>query len=127
MFFTIVVNLFLSNCPLPEHSGRWQRSRSNLPHGGPLEPHHDVQRQPIQQGKFCHLAQGNTGLIVVKGSVQRKFFENLELFTINLEMLPHFPYLNVRTLPDHLHDEVHEDCDISKCTMVKSYLFGRYL
>ncbi|GFY32653.1 hypothetical protein TNCV_674081 [Trichonephila clavipes] len=77
------------------------------------------------RGKFCHLAHGNKGLIVVKGSVQRKFFEKLGLFTINLEMLPHFRDLNDRTLPDHLHDEVHED--ISECTMVKSYLFARYL
>ncbi|GFS58293.1 uncharacterized protein TNCV_2474741 [Trichonephila clavipes] len=34
--------------------------------------------------KFCHLAQGNRGLIVVKGSDQRKIFEKLGLFTINL-------------------------------------------
>ncbi|GFT62219.1 DUF1759 domain-containing protein [Trichonephila clavipes] len=42
-------------------------------------------------------------------------------------MLPHFRDLNDRTLPDHLHDEVHEDYDISECTMVKSYRFVRYL
>ncbi|GFW99413.1 hypothetical protein TNCV_3007151 [Trichonephila clavipes] len=41
------------------------------------------------RGKFCHLAQG--GLIVVKESDQRKIFEMMGLFTINLEMLPHFP------------------------------------
>ncbi|GFS97957.1 hypothetical protein TNCV_2018951 [Trichonephila clavipes] len=75
------------------------------------------------RGKFCHLAQGNRGLIVVKGSDQRKFFEKLGLFTINLEMLPHFP--DDHTLPDHQHDEVHED--ISECTIVKSYRFARYL
>ncbi|GFT23887.1 uncharacterized protein TNCV_3207491 [Trichonephila clavipes] len=79
------------------------------------------------RGKFCHLAQGNSGLIVVKGSDQRKNFEKLGLFTINLEILPHFRDLNDRTLPDHLHDEVHEDYDISECTMVKSYRFARYL
>ncbi|GFU08778.1 hypothetical protein TNCV_991261 [Trichonephila clavipes] len=61
------------------------------------------------RGKFCHLAQGNRGLIVVKGSDQRRIFENLGLFTINLEVLLHFRDLNDRTLPDHLHDEVHED------------------
>ncbi|GFW64492.1 hypothetical protein TNCV_813271 [Trichonephila clavipes] len=65
------------------------------------------------RGKFCHPAQGNRGLIVVKGSDQRKIFENLGLFTINLEMLPLFRDLNDRTLPDHLYDEVHEDYDIS--------------
>ncbi|GFT57446.1 uncharacterized protein TNCV_4515431 [Trichonephila clavipes] len=79
------------------------------------------------RGKFCHLAQGNSGHIVVKGSDQRKIFEKLGLFTINLEILPHFHYLNDRTQPDHLHDEVHEDFDISEYTMVKSYRFARYL
>ncbi|GFX70263.1 hypothetical protein TNCV_4617001 [Trichonephila clavipes] len=78
-------------------------------------------------GKFCHLAQGNRGIIVVKGSDQRKMFEKLGLFTINLETLSLFRDLNDRTLPDHLHDEVHEDYDISECTMVKSYRFARYL
>ncbi|GFT92007.1 uncharacterized protein TNCV_4560851 [Trichonephila clavipes] len=73
------------------------------------------------RGKFCHLAQGNRDLIVVKGSDQRKSFEKLGLFTINLEILPHFRDLNDSTLPDHLHDEVHEEYDICDCTMVKSY------
>ncbi|GFX96828.1 uncharacterized protein TNCV_1648631 [Trichonephila clavipes] len=79
------------------------------------------------RGKFCHLAQGYRGLIVVKGSDQRENFEKLGLFTINLEMLTHFRDLNDLTLPDHLHDELHEDFDISECTMVKSYRFARYL
>ncbi|GFV08685.1 hypothetical protein TNCV_4055691 [Trichonephila clavipes] len=60
-------------------------------------------------GNFSHLAQGNRGLIVVKGSDQWKIFEKLRLFTINLEILPHFRDLNDRNLPDHLHDEVHKD------------------
>ncbi|GFV78743.1 uncharacterized protein TNCV_3168441 [Trichonephila clavipes] len=75
------------------------------------------------RGKFCHLTQGNRGLIVVKDSDQRKNFEKLGLFTINLEILPHFRDLNDRTLPDHLHD----DYEISECIMVKSYRFARYL
>ncbi|GFT39768.1 hypothetical protein TNCV_4869391 [Trichonephila clavipes] len=79
------------------------------------------------RGKFCHSAQGNRGLIVVKGVSQRKIFEKLGLFTINLETLPNFRCLNDRTLPDHLHDEVHKYYDISVCTMVKSYWFARYL
>ncbi|GFX70575.1 hypothetical protein TNCV_875491 [Trichonephila clavipes] len=79
------------------------------------------------RGKFCHLAQGNRGLIVIKGLDQRKIFEKLGLFTINLEMLPYFRDLNDRTPPDHLHDEVHEDYDIFECTMVKSYQFARYM
>ncbi|GFT64477.1 hypothetical protein TNCV_2382311 [Trichonephila clavipes] len=83
-------------------------------------------RIPVFQ-EFCHLAQGNRGLIVVKVSDQRKMFEKLGLFRINLEILPHFRDLNDRSLPDHLHDEVHENFDTSECTMVKSYRFARYL
>ncbi|GFX85845.1 hypothetical protein TNCV_2472471 [Trichonephila clavipes] len=77
------------------------------------------------RGKFCHLAQGNRGFVVFKGSDQRKFFEKLGLFTINLEILPHFRDLNDRTLSGHLHDGVHEDYVISECTKVKSYRYCR--
>ncbi|GFV34716.1 uncharacterized protein TNCV_1450201 [Trichonephila clavipes] len=96
--------------------------KSHLPGSVPLE-YLDF----CVRGKFCHLAQGNRGLIVVKGSDQRKIFEKLGLFTINLEILPHFRDLNDHSLPDHLHDDVHEDFNISECTMVKSYRFARYL
>ncbi|GFT37357.1 hypothetical protein TNCV_4285071 [Trichonephila clavipes] len=96
--------------------------KSHLPGSVPLE-----YLSFCVRGKFCHLAQGNRGLIVVKGSDQRKMFEELRLFTINLEILPHFRDLNDRTLPDHLHDEVYEDYGISECTLVKSYRFARYL
>ncbi|GFU44216.1 uncharacterized protein TNCV_686241 [Trichonephila clavipes] len=78
--------------------------KSHLPESVPLE-----YLSFCVRGKFCHLTQGNRGLIVVKVSDQRKFFEKLGLFTINPEILPHFRDLNDRTLPDHLHDEVHED------------------
>ncbi|GFX42235.1 uncharacterized protein TNCV_4310701 [Trichonephila clavipes] len=54
-----------------------------------------------------------------------KFLKSWDFFPINLEMLPHFRDMNDRTLPDHLHDEVHED--ISECTMVNSYRFARYV
>ncbi|GFX25190.1 hypothetical protein TNCV_2753651 [Trichonephila clavipes] len=126
------VSPWWSTCPYRtvncKHYGGWQRSRRDLPHGGPLEPPYDRQRQSSQQGQeFCHLTQGNRGLIVVKGSDQRKIFEKLGFFTINLEILPHFRNLNDRTLPDHLHDEMHEDYDISECTMMKSYRFARCL
>ncbi|GFU02130.1 hypothetical protein TNCV_533381 [Trichonephila clavipes] len=70
----------------------------------PNSLHEDVSY--FSMGKFCHPAQGNKSLIVVKRSDQREIFEKLGLFTINLEMLPHFQDLNDRTLPDHLHDEV---------------------
>ncbi|GFX70547.1 uncharacterized protein TNCV_875211 [Trichonephila clavipes] len=73
--------------------------KSHLPGSVPLE-----YLSFSVRGKFCHLAQGNRGLIVVKGSDQRKIFEKLGLFTINLEILPHIRDLNDRTLPDHLHD-----------------------
>ncbi|GFW67317.1 uncharacterized protein TNCV_2595501 [Trichonephila clavipes] len=96
--------------------------KSHLPGSVPLE-YLDF----CVRGKFCHLAQGNRGLIVVKGSDQRKIFEKLGLYTINLEILPHFRDLNDHSLPDHLHDDVHENFDISECTMVKSYRFARYL
>ncbi|GFW54257.1 uncharacterized protein TNCV_1560351 [Trichonephila clavipes] len=96
--------------------------KSHLPGSVPLE-YLDF----CVRGKFCHLAQENRGLIVVKGSDQRKIFEKLGLFTTNLEISPHFRDLNDRSLPDHLHDEVHEDFNISECTMVKSYRFARYL
>ncbi|GFX70241.1 hypothetical protein TNCV_4616781 [Trichonephila clavipes] len=96
--------------------------KSHLPRSVPLE-----YLSFCVRGKFCHLAQGNRGLTVVKGSDQRKFFEKLGLFTINLEILPHIQDLNDCTLPDHLHDKVHEDYDFSECTMEKCYRFARYL
>ncbi|GFS94995.1 uncharacterized protein TNCV_4202361 [Trichonephila clavipes] len=96
--------------------------KSHLPGSVPLE-----YRDFCVRVKFCHLAQENRGLIVVKGSDQRKIFEKLGLFIINLKILPHFRDLNDRSLPDHLHDEVHEDFNISECTMVKWFRFGRYL
>ncbi|GFV96532.1 uncharacterized protein TNCV_3259961 [Trichonephila clavipes] len=97
-------------------------NESHLPGSVPLE-----YLSFCVRGKFCHLALGNRGLIVVKGSNQRKIFEKVGLFKINLEMLPHFRDLNDCTLPDHLHDEVHENYDISECTVVKSYRFARNL
>ncbi|GFW41760.1 hypothetical protein TNCV_4980111 [Trichonephila clavipes] len=70
------------------------------------------------RGKFYHLAQGIRDFIIVKGVHQWKTFEKLRLFTINLETLSNIRNLNDRTLPDYLHDEVHDD--IFECTMVKS-------
>ncbi|GFW02676.1 hypothetical protein TNCV_2456901 [Trichonephila clavipes] len=137
-----------------QHTGGWHRAQSNLyitvDHSNLLTTDKDRRANryinerlslkshlpgsvPLEyldfcvRGKFCHLAQGNSGLIVVKGSDQRKFFEKLGLFTINLEILLHFRDLNDRSLPDHLHDEIHENFNISECTMVKSYRFARYL
>ncbi|GFX89412.1 hypothetical protein TNCV_2202541 [Trichonephila clavipes] len=92
----------------------WLSMKSHLPGSVPLE-----YLSFCVRGKFCHLVQGNRGLIVVKGLDQWKMFEKLGLFTINLEMLPHFRDFNDRTLPDHPHDKVQEDYDISQCTMVE--------
>ncbi|GFU36443.1 hypothetical protein TNCV_3100131 [Trichonephila clavipes] len=78
------------------------------------------------RGKFCHLGLRKQRPHRRQGIDQRKIFEKLGLFTINLEILPHFRDLNDRTLPDHLHDEVHEDYEISESTMLKSYRFARY-
>ncbi|GFT06248.1 hypothetical protein TNCV_800571 [Trichonephila clavipes] len=152
IYFTMVVNLSLSNCRLLAFrrmatiqklfASRWTtRISLRLPktagptgtsmNGSGLRatfPDLYLSSTCLSaSGASCHLAEGNRGLIVVKGSDQRKIFEKLGLFTINLEILPHFQDLNDRTLPDHLHDEVHEDFDISECTMVKSYRFARYL
>ncbi|GFX19684.1 uncharacterized protein TNCV_2075921 [Trichonephila clavipes] len=40
------------------------------------------------RGKFCHLAQGNRGLIVVKGSDQWKIFEKLGLLPSTWKCCP---------------------------------------
>ncbi|GFX03317.1 hypothetical protein TNCV_3555451 [Trichonephila clavipes] len=81
-----------------QHTGGWHRAKSDLYHGGSLESPYDRRANryinerlslkshlpgsvPLEyldffvRGKFCHLAQGNRGLIVVKGSDQRKIFE----------------------------------------------------
>ncbi|GFX34243.1 hypothetical protein TNCV_3225931 [Trichonephila clavipes] len=113
-YFTMVASLSRSNCQLPAYR-RMAQSPSHLPGSVPLE-YLDF----CVRGKFCHLAQGNKGLIVVKGSDQRKIFEKLGPFTINLEILPHFRDLNDRSLPDHLHDEF-------KVNLILPFLNSRFL
>ncbi|GFY13737.1 hypothetical protein TNCV_4961071 [Trichonephila clavipes] len=126
--FTMVASLSRSNCPLSAFRRMAKTRKTAQPEKPPARGSVPLEYLAFcVRGKFCHLAQGNRGLIVVKGSDQRKMFGKLGLFTINLEMLPHFRDLNDRTLLDHLHDEVHEDFDISECTIVKSYRFARYL
>ncbi|GFX51507.1 hypothetical protein TNCV_2277871 [Trichonephila clavipes] len=133
--FTMVVSLSTSNCPLPafRRMGKIRKGFA-IQWTPPTSPLHQKTGEPTNtstnvsvislkshlpgsvpleylsfcsRGKFCDLAQGNRGLIVVKESDQRKIFEKLGLFTINLETLPHFRDFNDRCLPDHLHDEVH--------------------
>ncbi|GFX34085.1 hypothetical protein TNCV_1698331 [Trichonephila clavipes] len=113
----------LTSKPKDFRSNSQENARLRLVHH-PLPKSVPVEYLPFRvRGKFSHLARGNSGLIVVKGSDQWKIFEKPGLFTINLEMLLFSRDLNDRTLSDHLHDEVHEDYDISKSTIVKSYQF----
>ncbi|GFS83837.1 hypothetical protein TNCV_2773871 [Trichonephila clavipes] len=92
-YFTMVVNLCRSNCPLPAYRG-WHRAQGDVYHGGitPTSSRQTKDRRanryinerlslkshppgsvPLEyldfcvRGKFGHLAQGNRGLIVVKG------------------------------------------------------------
>ncbi|GFW69006.1 hypothetical protein TNCV_2919041 [Trichonephila clavipes] len=108
-----------SNC---QHSGG--RSRRYLPHGGSLEPPYDP--QPGQQLRrirwvprhatfpTCLSASGASFVTWLKEVSSRDRTSGECLKSWDLEMLPHFR--DDRTLPDHLHDEVHED--VSECTMV---------
>ncbi|GFS68931.1 hypothetical protein TNCV_4569721 [Trichonephila clavipes] len=57
--------------------------KSRLPRSVPLE-----YLAFYVRGKFCHLTQGNRGLIVVKGSEQRKIFEKLGLLLSTWKCCP---------------------------------------
>ncbi|GFQ83705.1 hypothetical protein TNCT_707231 [Trichonephila clavata] len=67
------------------------------------------------------------GLIVVKSSKQQKMFKELGLVTVCLEMLPKFNTLGDGTFPNPMHDDLHEEGDVSHCTMLKSFQFAKYL
>ncbi|GFX53449.1 hypothetical protein TNCV_4652391 [Trichonephila clavipes] len=87
----------------------------------------ETERRKIidQHGNDGRLNKVNLARFYISDAKSKIFFTKHKLFfTINLEILPHFRDLNDRTLPDHLHDEVHEDYDISECSMVKSYRFA---
>ncbi|GFW22803.1 uncharacterized protein TNCV_2380191 [Trichonephila clavipes] len=79
------------------------------------------------RGKFSQLARGNRGLMVVKGLEQQKMFQELGLYAMALENLPNFKDICDGTFPDPMHEGVHEEDDMSYCTMVKSYQFAKYL
>ncbi|GFT48855.1 hypothetical protein TNCV_2159131 [Trichonephila clavipes] len=51
----------------------------------------------------------------------------LGLFAMALETLPKFKDICDGTFPDPVHEGVHEEEDISCCTMLKSYQFAKYL
>ncbi|GFU96995.1 uncharacterized protein TNCV_3788211 [Trichonephila clavipes] len=69
------------------------------------------------RGKFSQLARGNRGLMVVKGLKQQKMFQELGLYAMALENLPNFKDICDGTFPDPMHEGVHEEDDISYCTM----------
>ncbi|GFV39340.1 uncharacterized protein TNCV_1230421 [Trichonephila clavipes] len=135
-------------------SDGWQRSRGDVHHRescrATLNPkdvrfncqenarlrliHHPLPKSvPVEylpfcvRGKFSQLARGNRGLMVVKGLKQQKMFQELGLYAMALENLPNFKDICDGTFPDPMHEGVHEEEDISYCTMVKSYQFAKYL
>ncbi|GFU15899.1 hypothetical protein TNCV_2368351 [Trichonephila clavipes] len=119
----VPIELSIANCQFR----KMVKIQTLFSNGGPLEPPHDPQRPPGQQGQVFSPGLRKQRSHRRQGIGPAENFEKVGLFTINLEMLPHFRDLNDRTLPDHLHDEVHENYDISEYTMVKSYRFARYL
>ncbi|GFV10562.1 hypothetical protein TNCV_4042831 [Trichonephila clavipes] len=78
---------------------------------------------PVEYLSFCvrgKLSQmGRGGLMVVEGTEQQKFFRELGVFAMSLETLPKFNDIYDGTVPNSLHEEVHEA--VSYCTMVKYY------
>ncbi|GFX65620.1 hypothetical protein TNCV_4093151 [Trichonephila clavipes] len=79
------------------------------------------------RGKFSQLARGNRGLMVVKGVEQQNFFQELGLFAMALDTLPKFKDICDVTFPNPVHEGVHEEEDLSCCTMLKSFQFAKYL
>ncbi|GFX34080.1 hypothetical protein TNCV_1698281 [Trichonephila clavipes] len=51
----------------------------------------------------------------------------LGLYAMALENLPNFKDICDGTFPDPVHEGVHEEEDMSYCTMLKSYQFAKYL
>ncbi|GFX86139.1 hypothetical protein TNCV_2560211 [Trichonephila clavipes] len=90
--------------------------------------HHPVPKNvPVEylpfcvRGKFSQLSRGNRGLMVVKGVEQQNVFQELGLFAMALERLPKFKDICDGTFPKPVHEGVHQEEDISCCTIVKSY------
>ncbi|GFT61084.1 hypothetical protein TNCV_4558181 [Trichonephila clavipes] len=65
--------------------------------------------------------------MVVKRGEKQKFFQELGLYTMALENLPKFKDICDGTFPNPVHECVHEEEDISNCTMLKWYQFAKYL
>ncbi|GFX89416.1 hypothetical protein TNCV_2202581 [Trichonephila clavipes] len=70
------------------------------------------------RGKFSQPVRGNISLMVVKEPDQQKNFQELGLFAMALETLPKFRHICDGTFPNSVHEDVHEEEDISCCTMV---------
>ncbi|GFW20861.1 hypothetical protein TNCV_1050821 [Trichonephila clavipes] len=58
---------------------------------------------------------------------QQKIFQDLGLLAMSLEMLSNFKYICNETFPNTLHEDLHEEWDISHSNMLKSYQFTKYL
>ncbi|GFW36267.1 hypothetical protein TNCV_4931291 [Trichonephila clavipes] len=65
--------------------------------------------------------------ITVNHAEQPSNPKDLGLYAMALENLPNFKDICDGTFPDPMHEGVHEEEDISYCTMVKSYQFAKYL
>ncbi|GFW63928.1 hypothetical protein TNCV_706341 [Trichonephila clavipes] len=125
-------------CITVNHAGKTSKPkdfRSNCQENARLRlVHHPLPKSvPVEnlpfcvRGKFSQLARGNRGLMVVKGVEQQTIFEELGLFAMALETLPKFKDICNGTFPNPVHEGVHEEEDISCCTMLKSYQFAKYL
>ncbi|GFT23902.1 hypothetical protein TNCV_3207611 [Trichonephila clavipes] len=125
-------------CITVNHAGQTSKPkefRSNCQENARLRlVHHTLPKSvPVEylpfcvRGKFNQLARGNRGLMVVKGGEQQKFFQELGLYAMALENLPKFKDICDGTFPNPVHEGVHEEEDISCCTMLKSYQFAKYL
>ncbi|GFS93451.1 hypothetical protein TNCV_2628291 [Trichonephila clavipes] len=110
---------FRSNC---QENARLCLVHQPLPKSAPVE------YLPFcVRGKFSQLARGNRGLMLVKGVEQQKNFQELGLYAMAPENLPKFKDICDGTFPNPVHEGVHEEEEISYCTMLKSYQFAKYL
>ncbi|GFV90390.1 hypothetical protein TNCV_935221 [Trichonephila clavipes] len=66
-------------------------------------------------GKLSQLERG--GLMVVKGTDQQKIFQELGVFAMSLETLSKFIDICDGIFPNFLHEDMHEEGDVSYCTM----------
>ncbi|GFS79397.1 hypothetical protein TNCV_3006121 [Trichonephila clavipes] len=125
-------------CITVNHAGKTSKSkdsRSNCQENSRLRlvQHLLPKSVPVEylpfcvSGKFSQLARGNRGLMVVKGGEQQKFFQELGLYAMALENLHKFKDICDGTFPYPVHEGVHEEEDISYCTMLKYYQFAKYL